>query len=212
MSNGLKGYLLRHSKLIKHFSSDSKHQNSMSMPLDTLLSYMKNLVSLNMQGCTILYCLDFLKCTRHITELNVSSCPSMSTFSMVKNVPRLQSLQVFKCDNNDWRVSAYSIYQAVCGLTCLTYLTSKNSGVMRPWILRMIFAECPNLSTCLFTTLFSMDTENHKYDWYDMVRNTYSHIKFPDAVVRKVVEYEDSCELIKFQKKKKIHHPPRSMV
>ena len=207
--NSMISFLYHRHLLVKHFSCNSKRQNSPGMPLNRVLLHMTNLVSLNMQGCRLLFTLDFLKCTPHIQQLNVTNCHSLSTYSLVNNLFRLEKLQVFECENNDLRVSAYSVYQAVCGVSSLTYLNCKNSGVMCPWILRMIFEECSNLRTCYFTTLFSMDTEKHKYDWYHLVRKTHPHVNFPQNVIQKVVEYEGSCARIIAEEKKTNFHALR---
>ena len=172
---------------------------------------MTNLVQLNLSGCTLITSIDFVKCTPSLEKLNVSSCPSMSTFSLISNLNRLTKLKVFTHENNNLRVSAHSIYQCVHNLTSLQYLSSKESEVMRPWICRLIMAECPNLHTFYFTTLFSMDTEKHKYEWYHLVRISNPHVTFTTRVLNKVVEYKGSCEHIKAMEKK-IHPIARHMV
>ena len=198
--------------LVRKFKCNAKKQSSEAMPLNRLILRMSNLVEVDLSGCTLIFSMDFVKCTPLLEKLNVSKCPTISMYSMVCNLNRLTKLKVFICEGNDLRVSAYSIYQCVRTITTLTYLSCKDSGTMRPWIARLIMSECPNIKTFYFTTLFSLDTDKNKYEWYHLACIAHPHVEFTTNFEKKVVEYEDSCDRIKAFKKKKIHPIARQMV
>ena len=151
--------LCKHELVIKHLSVFSQTQCPMAMPINTLMFRMRNLVYLNFEGSNLLFTLNILRSTLKIRELNVSRCPNLSTYSMIHNVKYLEKLEVFKCEYNSLRVSAYSIHQTVVDAPYLKRLYCKDSGIMRPWLIKMILEDCPKLERFSFTTLFSMDSD-----------------------------------------------------
>ena len=154
---------------VRRFTCSSQEQSKYSKPILSALAEFNNLLYLNMSQCPLLLHLEFLKFTPNIVELNVSDCQSMSTASLIKNLKFLVNLQIFKCDDNMTRVSAYSIFEALYGVHTLIELSCVHSGNMQPWLIRRILEICTLLKKCNFTTWFALATDRSMYEWYTIV-------------------------------------------
>ena len=195
--------LCKNERVIKHITVLSQTQCPTAMPINTLMFRMINLTYINFEGSNLLYTLNILHNTPNVMFLNVSNCQNLSTYSMIHNVKYLPDLRVLKCDYNSVHVSAYSIHQTVVDAPSLKYLSCKDSGIMQPWLIKMILQDCPELEEFYFITLFSMDSERQKYSWYEIVRKIYPHVKFGQSIIEKVIEYENSCDRIITELKQK---------
>ena len=173
------------------------------IPMNRIIKEFINLTYLDFSKSRLLRELDILRYLPNIVHLNVSNCQSMSTYSLIHGLKHLTNLQVFICNDNYVRVSAYSVYDAVNGLGMLRYISCEQSGNMQPWIVRRVLEQNPNLLTFLFTTYFALATEKSMYEWYEIYRITYPQVTFSHRVQQEIISYEHSSARIQEELKKK---------
>ena len=180
---------------IHHFTARVVHEYPHNRPLNAMLFSMYNLVSLDLNGCTLVRNSDFLQIMYQLEILDVSNCPNLSAMSLVRSVNEMRALRVFICKNNF--ISAFMIYQAVHGLETLKNLDSSDSGFMRPYIVCWLLNNCKGVTQFVFTSNFHHDDDMDKLQWYIVLRKKFPAVELSKEVNENIDFYVENCNMIK---------------
>ena len=187
--------LMKYLHKVVHFKAELKHEYVHNRPLNALLFSMYNLVTLDLSGCSLVRNFDFLQIMYQLEVLDVSDCTRMFAMSLVRSVNEMRSLCVFACRNNF--ISAFMIYQAVCGLDTVQVLDCSDSGFMHPYIARWLLNNCKAVRKFIFTSNFHHDDEIDKLEWYIVIHNRNPHIQFSKDVNERIDSYLTNSNIIK---------------
>ena len=187
--------LMHYLDRVRHFRAKVVREYAHNRPLNAMLFSMYNLVSLDVSGCAVVSNFDFLQIMYQLEELNVSDCPRLSAMSLVRSVNEMRALRVFICRNNF--ISAFMIYQAVCGLATLRELDCSDSGFMRPYIAHWLLNNCKGVTKFFFMSNFHHDDEIDKLQWFIVFRNKFTTVVISKAVNERIDSYVQNCNTIK---------------
>ena len=192
--------LEKHAVKINWLTCSALKENSMwSSYFNGLLAYMPNLVRVNLAFCMVLYTMDWLQHCPNIKSLIVTSCPNMSSMSLVNNIGNLTKIENFECMNNGARIIALQIVEIASTCPSITHLNCYGTGNMRFSMAKEILESCTNMQ------VFSLSS-NHIFDdfvdmmgWYNVTRRDFPAVVFSRNIKRKVQEYIDTVRSVNYQ-------------
>ena len=93
-------------------------------------------------------------------------------------------------------MSGYNVFQAVRFNTDLTVLHCSGTGVMRPWIAKLILKHLINLKVFYFYTYRGHDTQADRVSWFHITREFYPRVEFSPVLQHQVTEYIQSDAIV----------------
>ena len=190
----------RKSRFIHTISCSSLKETSIwSAHLNQLLGTVFNLVHVNLAFFMVLYNLDWLENCPHVRNLIVTSCPNLSSMSLVRVAQAVPNLIYLECMNNGLRVIALQIVEIASVCTKLTHLNCYGTGNMHYWMAKEILESCPDMQVFYLSSNHIFDESMGAMGWFKLTRCEYKHVLFSKNIICKVEEYMDINRQVSYQ-------------